>query len=188
MVILVDGSNLFLSSKRLGKNVWPPDLARLLLPHIEGDLDQIHSIYYFTSVDRRNQAQRRALNHMAKSGVIVHDFDLKDYSGRKKCAKCNRTCEECGRDLRKKPHKEKMVDIALATKAIELAYQDDPHCDTFVIVSGDKDLIPAIRLLRERLGKAVIIAGFRHVEPEFNSLAYELDKEVDGMINLCSLV
>jgi len=61
-------------------------------------------------------------------------------------------------------------------------------CDTFVIVSGDKDLIPAIRLLRERLGKEVIIAGLRHPEPEFNSLAYELDKEVDGMINLCSLV
>jgi len=45
----------------------------------------------------------------------------------------------------------------------------------------DDILLYSVYLL---LGKEVIVAGFRHENPDLNSLAYELDKEVDKIINL----
>ena len=184
VVILVDGANLFLGGKRCRNEIWPPDLPSLLLPYVDGDINPVHKTHYFTSVDRTNNGQQRALNHISKSGIIVYDFDLKYYPDSNECQHCNDKCPVCGRDLRKKPHKEKMLDIALATKAIEIAYQTNPFpYDTFIIVSGDKDLIPMIQLIRQKLGKEVIVAGFRHEDPHLNSLAYELDKEVDKIIN-----
>ena len=185
VVILVDGANLFLSGKRNDHEIWPPELPSILLPHVDGDINPVHKTHYFTSVDRKNVGQQRALNHISKSGIIIYDYDLKYYPDSNECSHCNESCPVCGRNLRKKPHKEKMIDIALATKAIEIAYQTNPYpYDTFIIVSGDKDLIPTIQLIRRKLGKEVIIAGFRHDDPEINSLAYELDKEVDKVINL----
>ena len=185
VVILIDGANLFLSGKRNKKEFWPPDIPSLLLPYVDGDINPVHKTHYFTSVDRKNEGQQRALNHISKSGIIVYDYDLKYYPDYNKCSCCSKECPVCGRDLRTKPHKEKMIDIALATKAIEISYQTSPQpYDTIIIVSGDKDLIPTIQLIRQKLGKEVIIAGFRHEDPNINSLAYELDKEVDKVINL----
>jgi len=187
-VILVDGSNLYLSAKRFKKKIWPPDLAKLLLPEIEGTFDSVIQVHFFTSVDRKNASQQRFINHISKAGIIVYDYDLKIYNESNPCPDCNKICEKCGRDLRCKPHKEKMIDIAIATKMIELAYLKEPApYDTFIIVSGDKDLIPAIRFLRKSLGKEVLVAGFRHKDPEKNSLAYEMNKEVNGIINLVKI-
>ena len=175
---------MFLSGKRNGNMIWPPDLPSILLPHVDGDINPVCKTHYFTSVDRNNKGQQKALNKISKSGIIVHDYDLKYYPDLNQCSHCNDKCHICGRNLRKKPHKEKMIDIAVATKAIEIAYQTNPcPYDTFIIVSGDKDLIPTIRLVRQKLGKEVIVAGFRHDDHETNSLAYELDKEVDKVIN-----
>lgn len=188
VVILVDGSNLYLSAKRFGKKIWPPDLPDVLLPEIRGKIESVVQVHFFTSVDRKNASQQRFINHISKAGIIVYDFDLKVYRKKDICPDCDILCSKCGRNLRAKPHKEKMIDIAIATKMIELAYQKEPApYDTFVIVSGDKDLIPAIRLLRQKLGKEIVVAGFRHKDPDKNSLAYELNKEVDKIINLVKI-
>lgn len=191
VVIIIDGSNLYLSAKRYGKekDIWPPALPALLLPHVSGDINPIYKTHYFTSADRKNKGQQRALNKISKSGIIVYDYDLKYYHDPNTCQFCNDKCPECGRDLRIKPHKEKMIDIALGTKAIEIAYQTTPYpYDTFIIVSGDKDLIPTIQLIRQKLGKEVIVAGFRHENSNLNSLAYEIDKEVDKIININDII
>ena len=189
VVIIVDAANLYLSGKHNENNIWPPDLPSILLPHIEGDINPIIQTHYFTSVNRSNAAQERALNKMRKSGIIVHDYDLKCYYDSNKCLHCNDKCPECGRNLQNSPHQEKMIDIAMATKTIEMAYQTKPHSyDTFIIVSGDKDLIPTIKLIRQTLGKEVIVAGFRHKKSKFNTLAYEMDKEVDKIINFNEII
>jgi len=189
VVIIVDGTNLFLSAKRCGKTIWPPDIPSLLLPLVDGDINPVCKTHYFTSVDRKNKGQQRALNEISRSGIIVYDYDLRYYLISNTCPNCNDKCLECGRDLRIKPHKEKMIDIAIGTKIIEQAYQTHPFpYDTFIIVSGDKDLIPTIQLVRQKLGKEVIVAGFRHENTDLNSLAYELDREVDKVINLNDIV
>ena len=188
-VILIDGSNLYLSAKRYGAKVWPPDIEKLIRPALRKPVDAVCKTHYFISYDKTNPAQMRALNSMQKSGVIVHEYKLKFYPDQKPCTECNVICRLCGRDLRQKPHKEKMIDIALVTEMLELAFQTDPEVyETFIIVSGDKDLVPAIRFIRDKRGKDVIIAGFRDKDPARNSLAYELDKEADQTINLKELL
>lgn len=188
MAIFIDGSNLYLSGKRAGKILWPPDIPKLVLPSVDGDINPVVKTHYFSSIDRTSSRQQRFLNHISKSGIIIYDFDLKCYPDDNTCPSCNNSCAVCGRDLRTKPHKEKMVDIALGTAMIEAAYQKDPcGVDTIIIVSGDKDLIPAIQLVRKKLGKEVLIAGYRENHSLVNSLAYELDKEVDKVINLLDL-
>jgi len=187
-VILIDGSNLYLSAKRYGTKVWPPDIERLIRPVLRKPIDAVCKVHYFISYDKTNPAQMRALNSMQKSGVIVHEYGLKHYPDRTMCKECNIVCQSCGRDLRQRPHKEKMIDIALVTEMLELAFQTDPEAyGTFIILSGDKDLIPAIRLVRGKLGKDVVIAGFRDRDPARNSLAFELDKEADQIVNLTEL-
>jgi uncharacterized LabA/DUF88 family protein len=188
-VILVDGSNLYLSAKRYGIKVWPPDLEKLVRPVLRKPIDAVCKVHYFISYDKTNPAQMRALNSMQKSGVIVHEYRLKYYPDKSPCQECNIICRSCGRDLRQKPHKEKMIDIALVTEMLELAFQTEPEgFETFIIVSGDKDLIPAIKLVREKRGKDIVVAGFRDKDPAKNSLAYELDKEADQIINLKELL
>jgi uncharacterized LabA/DUF88 family protein len=189
VVMIIDGSNLYLSAKRCGIRIWPPDLLKVIVPKLFGELDPVVKVHFFTSADRANAAQQRFLNHISKTGIIVHDYDLRIYENKNPCPECDRTCQACGRDLRLKPHKEKMIDIAMATEMIELAYLKEPYpYDSFVIVSGDKDLIPAIRFIRRKLGKEVVIAGFRHKDPDKNSLAYELNREADQIINLLEIL
>jgi uncharacterized LabA/DUF88 family protein len=189
IVIMVDGSNLYMSAKRFGTKIWPPDLPEMLVGQIKGDINPVHSVHYFTSRDKHNANQQRFINAISKCGIMVHEYELRVYQNAEVCHDCDKICASCGRDLRVKPHKEKMLDIAIATTMIELAYQRDAASfDTFVLVSGDKDLIPAIRLLRRKLGKEVIIAGFRHKDLAKNSLAFEMDREVDQVINLTKFV
>lgn len=189
VVIIIDGTNLYLSAKSCGKDVWPPDLPPLLLSYVDGDVNPVCKTHYFTSVDRTNSGQQRALNKISRSGIIVYDYDLKCYPVQNTCQSCNNKCPQCGRVLRTKPHREKMIDIAIGTKIIEQAYQMHPYSyDTFIIVSGDKDLIPAIQLIRQKLGKEVIVAGFRHEDSDINNLAYEMDKEVDKIINFYEIL
>jgi len=188
-VILIDGSNLYLSAKRYGKKVWPPDIEALIRPMLKKPIDAVCKVHYFISYDKSNPAQMRALNSMQKSGTIIHEYRLKYYPDQSPCQQCNIICQKCGRDLRPRPHKEKMIDIALVTGLLEMAFQTGPDVhDTFVIVSGDKDLVPAIKLVREKLCKDVIVVGFRDKDPLKNSLAFELDKEADQIINLKELL
>jgi len=187
-VILIDGSNVFHSSKRAGKPkcVWPPELDKLLLPKVKGPINPICKIHWFGAADEKNASQERFLNHIEKSGVIVHRYRLKEYLDPNPCLTCNDVCAACGRDLTKSPHREKMVDIAIATTLIELAHEPPPNeYDVFIVVGGDKDHIPAIQYIREKLGKEVYIAGFRDARDLIkNSVAFELDNEIDGLINL----
>ena len=188
-VILIDGSNLYLSAKGYGTKIWPPDIETFIRPILKKNIDAICKVHYFISYDKTNPAQMRALNSMQKSGTIIHEYRLKYYPDSSECTECNVTCQKCGRDLRSKPHKEKMIDIALVTELLEMAFQTDPDVyDTFIIVSGDKDLILAIKLAREKRGKDVVIVGFRDKDPAKNSLAYELDKEADQIIDLKELL
>jgi uncharacterized LabA/DUF88 family protein len=43
-------------------------------------------------------------------------------------------------------HVEKQTDIAIGSKLLELLYADDNnHCETFMLITGDSDLAPAIK-------------------------------------------
>ena len=185
VVVIVDASNLYLSAKNYGLKIWPPDISKVILPLLEGPVNPVCQTHFFTSINKKLSSQQRFINHISKQGVIVHPFPLMKIP-EAGCDECNRLCETCNRDLRPRHHQEKKVDIAIATCIIELAYQNKPQeIDTFIVVSDDKDIIPAYQLLRKKLNKEVIIVGFRGRDrSEPNCIAYELDGEVDRIINI----
>jgi 6-hydroxy-3-succinoylpyridine 3-monooxygenase len=52
-------------------------------------------------------------------------------------------------------HEEKRTDVNIAVYMLDDAYQD--ACDNFVLVSGDSDLVPAVKMIRYRFPKKRII-------------------------------
>lgn len=72
-------------------------------------------------------------------------------------------------------YSEKGVDVLVATHMIDLALST--NCDTVVLVSGDTDYVPAVKLVK-RLGKQVIVASC------LSSDANELREESDEFIGL----
>lgn len=65
---------------------------------------------------------------------------------RVRCTKCKRTFEV---------PQEKRTDVNLATHLVADAFLD--RYDTFVLVTGDSDLIPAITYVRETFGKRFLL-------------------------------
>lgn len=93
LVVLMDGSNFFLSMKRAGRKVYPPDIVPELIRDLDLDFNPAYKIHFFTSVDRENPSQQRFLNSLALKGFIVHDYDLKCYRETQKCPDCDMNCQ-----------------------------------------------------------------------------------------------
>lgn len=74
--------------------------------------------------------------------------------------------------------KQKGVDVRMSLGINKAANQN--NCDTIIIVSGDADFVPAVRVAKE-LNKNVLVASFRC------SLSENLANEADDVIELDSL-
>jgi len=78
---------------------------------------------------------------------------------------------------------QKGVDVKLATDLIQLGYTN--AYDIALILTGDTDLIESVKLIREKLGKIVIICSYFDEHDKTNSTISEvLFKEADTFINL----
>ena len=65
-------------------------------------------------------------------------------------------CPNCKSDIVR--HEEKETDVAIAAKLLELLHTD--ACDTVVLVSGDTDLLPAIRTGQALFPQKQIVIAF----------------------------
>lgn len=102
---------------------------------------QLEEIYYFSALaNHLEQAKpgltsrhRILLECFSDSGVIVElsRFKLKDL-----------TCPNCKH--RYKRAEEKETDVALAAKLFEILFNDE--CDVAVLMTGDTDIAPAVRV------------------------------------------
>ena len=142
-IVYIDGFNLYYGSLRGTDYRWL-NLQRLF-ERLRPD-DDIQVIRYFTAqVDGRAQARQatylRAIATLPKVEVILGLFKSKRF-------KCRvRDCDfEGGRFY--VGWEEKRTDVAMG-----VALVDDAHrnvADRFIIVSGDSDLVPAMRMLKSR--------------------------------------
>src|SRR5690606_18364375 len=167
---LVDGFNMYHSlnelqgvSKASVKWLDLMALCKAYLPSVRSNIGEpvdLAKVHYFSarpdflSAHKPNTLVRydtyiTALRH---SGVVVHlaQFKIKDT-----------TCPQCKHGFQR--HEEKETDVAIAMKLIEVIVRQE--CDTVVLVTGDTDLIPAIKtvnslLPRTKLGVAFPL--FRH--------------------------
>ncbi len=177
--IFIDYSNIFIAGRRLfGINVDPPKLIN----YLSQGKNLIHS-YLFSSVNQNNDGEQNFYRVMRTKGIIVETERLVERPIEMYCSNCNErlmplNCPNCGAEFSLPPHKSKRVDVLMAARLLNT-------CNTYdgvIIVGGDQDFIPVIRILRGEKGKKVYIASFK--EP----LSGELNTEVDGITILDDIV
>jgi uncharacterized LabA/DUF88 family protein len=158
---LIDGFNLYHSLRDLqrmtGKSVKWLDLKRLCSGYIQNvktglgqsDRVDIATIHYFSAVAEHLKASKPDvpqrhdlyLNALRSTGVVDHLGQFK---------RKTRACKACGAEI--VYHEEKETDVAIGLALLEVFARNE--CDAAVIVSGDTDLIPAVRSVKKLFGGA----------------------------------
>jgi len=142
-ISLIDGFNLYHAIASLGhpelKWINPRILSGIF---INTTIEQLNEVFYFTAyadhvaaaILAAQKAYIKALEIVAVQPVLGY-FKKKD----RKCPNCNHKWAS---------HEEKETDVNIASRLIDLAYQN--AFDRALIISNDSDLSPAIRLIRKR--------------------------------------
>jgi len=146
VVFLVDGFNLYHSLE----NVFQIEgccykwldlnaLCRSFL-YLFGKDAGLDKIFYFTAIAYYTQNTEKIQRHnnyikcLKAKGINVIKGRFKEKT---------QYCPNCKTEFT--THVEKQTDIAIASKLLELLYsRDDNHCESFCIVTGDTDIVPAI--------------------------------------------
>ena len=149
-IVYVDGFNFYYGMVRDTEWKWL-DLQRyfeLVRPH-----DDIQEVHYFTSevVGRARERQSTYLRALATRPMVT--THLGRFKG--KTLTCRVRACAYGGARRYRGLEEKETDVALSVTLIDDIYRD--RADRFIIVSGDSDLLPALRLVRERFPKKEIV-------------------------------
>lgn len=117
--------------------------------HMIGKDARMVDVYYFSALATHLEAtdpgkvqrHRTLIECLEYMGIQVELAKFKrkrDFS----CSNCGRNrCGHCGSRL--KHYEEKETDVAIATKLLELVFTD--ACDTAVLLTGDTDLMPAVK-------------------------------------------
>lgn len=185
VAFLVDGFNVYHSLRQIedltGSRVKWLDLSALLQRHLSqvraalgGERVEIGKIYYFSALARhltpvdpgivdRHCAYIAALEHTGVEVVLAH-FKGKDVR-----------CPHCKRQFKR--YEEKETDVAIALKLIEVFARNE--ADTVVVVSGDTDLLPAMRSSRRLFPDRKIGVAF-----PFNRHTAQMQQEADYSFHL----
>lgn len=149
--VYIDGFNLYYGMLKDSADKWL-DLQKLF-GYLRAD-DDIGTIKYFTAlVDGSHQLHQltylRALGTTPNIRIIQGKFKAKSI-------RCGvEKCRHNGTRYFKVPE-EKRTDVNIAIELLDDAYQDEADC--FVIVSGDSDLVPAVKKLKLRYpSKQVVV-------------------------------
>ena len=160
-IVYVDGFNLYYGAVKGTPYKWL-DLQRyfsLIRQH-----DDIQAIKYFTAEIVgpglvRQKAFLAALSTRPLIEIILGRF-------KRKKVKCS--FEKCTAPILPtrvfEVPEEKRTDVNIAVHMLDDAYQD--RCDVFVLVSGDSDLVPAVRMIRHRFPEKRVIVYVPAIVPQ----------------------
>lgn len=156
VAFLLDGFNLYHSTRsaesHTGQSTKWLDVRAMCAAYLSSISRDayVHGVYYFsalaTHLEAANpgkvQRHRDFITCLEDTGVVVQLGKFKrkrDFS----CPNCRQnSCGHCGHKL--KQHEEKETDVAIAARMLELLFTNS--CDTIVLVTGDTDLAPAVRI------------------------------------------
>jgi len=160
VVFLIDGFNLYHSVLDIryhhkGLLVKWLDICGLCnsLLHNIDITATLEKVYYFSAY----------AYHLNDPGVIQRHTDyieclkstgIEPILGRFKPKTIN--CPFCKRDFKK--HEEKETDVAIASKLLEVL--EDKQCETVVLVTGDTDIIPAIKTANSLFPHNLVLLAF----------------------------
>ena len=152
VIAYIDGYNFYygLRDARLRSSRWLDfsAMCRALLK----DGQQLDLVRYFTTRVRNNAAaakrQSTFIDALIARGGIEIDFGH--------FISKNRQCKSC--DHKWQQSEEKKTDVNIAVRLLEDAYDD--RFDTAIVISGDSDLVPAIKAVRARFPcKRLVVAS-----------------------------
>jgi uncharacterized LabA/DUF88 family protein len=148
---IIDGFNLYHSAVAASKDLAGAStkwlniraLCESYLPNI-GRANVSREFYYFsalahhrTKVDPDTVARHQSfIDCLADTGVVIQLANFKEKQI---------WCGLCENQLTR--HEEKETDVAIAVKLIELFATD--RCDTAILVTGDTDIAPAVRYVKQ---------------------------------------
>ncbi len=181
VAFLVDGFNLYHSLREAqrmlaGQGTRWLDLRSLCasyLPHV-GSSARLGPIHNFSAlawhlehskpgVTKRHQDYIVCLR---ETGVIAELASFKRKDG---------YCRNCGVKITR--HEEKESDVAIAVRLLDLLHRD--LCDCTVLVTGDSDIVPAVRCARALFPASAVYACF-----PFNRQSLELKTVVNGAFQI----
>jgi len=149
--VFIDGFNLYhaiddlhLDQKYKWLNVV--ELAKALVTK----KDYLEHLVFFTTIvpwsDEKARCHREYISALSWAGaeVILGEFHRKNIL----CTKCHRVFSR---------YEEKQTDVNIAVQLLKHAHADT--CDTFLLISGDSDLVPAVTLIKELYPNKKIIVG-----------------------------
>jgi len=160
VVFLVDGFNVYHSAvdveqvTRQGVKWLDYNSLFSAYRYLLGRNTTIEAIYYFTALAyhlNRPEVVRRHETYIK----CLQDTGVKVHRGRFK-AKSPVTCRNCGHVTNR--YEEKETDVAIASKLIEVLYNND--CDSVVLVTGDTDLAPAFKTAQRLFPSKKVIFAF----------------------------
>lgn len=167
VVVYIDGLNLFHSVLKGSQNKWL-DLARLM--RALRNRDDVVAVKYFTALIRgADQAKQQAyLNALEASDpalalILGHFQDEKET-----CRVPGPHCASAMRDYYRS--REKQTDVGIAVEMVH-----DAHTDLFdlaVLVSGDSDLVPAVKKVCEVKKTVIALADGAVTEIHKEVLVY----------------
>ncbi len=145
---IIDGFNLYHSVVSASKDIGGASTKWLNIRSLcESYLytispnHKLEKIYYFTALatHKLRATVERHLNFikcLRETGVIVEIARFKE-----KTIACN----YCHKTMIR--HEEKETDVSIGLKLFELFYRDE--CETVILVTGDTDIAPAVRMVKK---------------------------------------
>ena len=169
VIVYIDGFNLYHSIKDLGKQheylKWQ-NLAKLPKQFLSKN-DNILSINFFTAYPTwkqdsyaRHKIYVRILQDLGVN-IIFGNFKTKDMY-----------CDNCKRHIKK--HEEKQTDVNIATQIVQDIYEKKPNI--IQIISGDTDLIPPIKIAKEKNINIQVVIPVARRANEFDSIVDKKSK------------
>lgn len=151
VIAYIDGFNLYHGLKEKGWRhlYWlnVQKLARNLLR----DYQQLVITKYFTAPISGPPAKRKRQSTFLEALETLPDFEIL----RGKYQANPEKCPDCGFEYRIPT--EKMTDVQIGVEIVSDAFED--KFDVAPLISGDKDLTPAIKAVKERcLNKKIVVA------------------------------
>src|SRR3989339_408090 len=162
--VYIDGFNLYFGMLQKGfRHLLWLDLVCLSKSFLRpGQI--LSAVNYFTSYVRNNPEKEKRQNTFiealqARGGINMQFgyFQMKNF-----------TCRSCGHTY--PDPAEKMTDVNISVSLISDAYED--KFDTAILMSGDSDLVPPVKIIRNRFPKKKIVIAFPPARLN-NSLQYE---------------
>ncbi len=150
VIAYIDGFNLYfgLCSAGLDKYKWL-DLSKIVHKLLKPD-QELEEIKYFTSrVNNNPEKQKRQTIYIE----ALESTGVKVFYGKYQSIKIE--CKRCGNIWN--DYNEKMTDVNIATHMLADANSD--KYDMAMLISGDSDLVPSVKLInKEQRNKRVFIA------------------------------